>query len=80
MRKIPYGQINFETIINENLLYIDKTNYIEKLEADIDFRNVLETLTQKGDISAKIVNKFNLKMEITPCTILSMYSILGIVQ
>lgn len=24
MRKIPYGQINFETIIKENLLYIDK--------------------------------------------------------
>ena len=24
MRKISYGQINFETIIKENLLYIDK--------------------------------------------------------
>ena len=40
MRKIPYGQINFETIIKENLLYIDKTNYIEKLESDIEFRSV----------------------------------------
>ena len=40
MRKIPYGQINFETIINENLLYIDKSNYIEKLESDIDLRRV----------------------------------------
>ena len=39
MRKIPYGQINFETIIQENLLYVDKTNYIEKLESDIDYRN-----------------------------------------
>ena len=39
MRKIPYGQINFETIIQENLLYIDKTDYIEKLESDIDYRN-----------------------------------------
>ena len=38
MRKIPYGEINFETIINDNLLYIDKTNYIEKLEADVDLK------------------------------------------
>ena len=39
MRKIPYGQINFETVIKNNLLYIDKTNYIENLESDIDYRN-----------------------------------------
>ena len=32
MRKIPYGQINFERIIKENYLYVDKTKYIEKLE------------------------------------------------
>ena len=32
MRKIPYGQINFETIIKNNYLYVDKTKYIEKLE------------------------------------------------
>ena len=32
MRRIPYGQINFERIIKENYLYVDKTKYIEKLE------------------------------------------------
>ena len=32
MRRIPYGQINFERIIKENYLYVDKTRYIEKLE------------------------------------------------
>ena len=32
MRKIPYGQINFETIIKNNYLYVDKTKYLEKLE------------------------------------------------
>ena len=32
MRKIPYGQINFERIITNNYIYVDKTKYIEKLE------------------------------------------------
>ena len=32
MRKIPYGQINFEKIIKDNYIYVDKTKYIEKLE------------------------------------------------
>ena len=32
MRRIPYGQINFERIIKENYLYVDKTKYIEKIE------------------------------------------------
>ena len=32
MKRIPYGQINFERIIKENYLYVDKTKYIEKLE------------------------------------------------
>ena len=32
MRKIPYGQINFERIITDNYIYVDKTKYIEKLE------------------------------------------------
>ena len=38
MRKIPYGEIDFETVIKNNLLYIDKTSYIEKLESDIDLK------------------------------------------
>ena len=38
MRKIPYGEINYETVIKNNLLYIDKTNYIENLESDIDYK------------------------------------------
>ena len=32
MRKIPYGQINFERIITNNYIYVDKTKYIERLE------------------------------------------------
>ena len=32
MRKIPYGQINFERIITGGYIYVDKTKYIEKLE------------------------------------------------
>ena len=38
MRKIPYGEIDFETVIKNNLLYIEKTSYIEKLESDIDLK------------------------------------------
>ena len=38
MRKIPYGEINYETVIKDNLLYIDKTRYIENLESDIDYK------------------------------------------
>jgi len=32
MKKIPYGISNFETIIEENYYYVDKTKYIEILE------------------------------------------------
>ena len=32
MRDIPYGEANFETIRTENCIYVDKTEYIEKLE------------------------------------------------
>ena len=32
MRKIPYGRINFEEIITDGYIYVDKTKYIEKLE------------------------------------------------
>ncbi|MBR2786735.1 MAG: AAA family ATPase [Clostridia bacterium] len=36
MLDIPYGDGNFENIRNENLIYIDKTMYIEKLEQGSD--------------------------------------------
>ena len=36
MRQIPYGEANFEEIINNNAIYVDKTMYIEKLEESID--------------------------------------------
>ncbi|OFI06674.1 putative AAA-ATPase [Clostridium acetireducens DSM 10703] len=32
MKKIPYGISNFQTIIEDNYLYVDKTKYIEILE------------------------------------------------
>ena len=32
MKKIPYGIIDFKSLIEENYYYIDKTNYLEKLE------------------------------------------------
>ena len=32
MRKLPIGISNYEDIINENRIYVDKTMYIEKLE------------------------------------------------
>lgn len=32
MKKIPYGISNYKTIAQENYVYVDKTNYIEKLE------------------------------------------------
>ena len=30
--KIPYGEADYKTLIEENYIYIDKTMYIEKLE------------------------------------------------
>ena len=32
MKKLPIGMSNYEDIVNENRFYIDKTQYIEKLE------------------------------------------------
>ena len=32
MRKLPNGISNYETIVRENYIYVDKTIYIEKLE------------------------------------------------
>ena len=32
MKKLPYGISNYEKIIEENYKYVDKTQYIEKLE------------------------------------------------
>ena len=35
MRKIPYGEINFESLIKSDAIYVDKTPYIEKLEEEL---------------------------------------------
>ncbi|SHF09315.1 Predicted AAA-ATPase [Marinitoga hydrogenitolerans DSM 16785] len=32
-KKIPYGEQNFERLIMQNYYYIDRTQYIEKLES-----------------------------------------------
>ena len=32
MKKIPYGIINFKSLIEEDYYYVDKTMYLEKLE------------------------------------------------
>lgn len=32
MKKIPEGISNYETTLNDNYYYVDKTNYIKKLE------------------------------------------------
>ena len=32
MKKLPYGISNYEELITENYYYVDKTEYIEKLE------------------------------------------------
>ena len=40
MRQIPYGQINFESIIKDNCIYVDKTMYLEKLESSPNFKKV----------------------------------------
>lgn len=31
-KKLPYGQSNYETLVNDNFLYVDKTKYIETME------------------------------------------------
>ena len=41
MLDIPYGDGNFENIRNENLIYIDKTMYIEKLEQGSDRKKTI---------------------------------------
>ena len=33
MYKIPYGESNFEKIRTEGFLYVDKTHFIETIEA-----------------------------------------------
>ena len=30
--KIPYGEADFKTLREENFIYVDKTEYIKKLE------------------------------------------------
>ncbi len=36
MKKIPYGKINYQKLIEENCYYVDKTMYLEKLENNDD--------------------------------------------
>lgn len=31
-KKIPYGQSNYEDLVNNNFIYVDKTSYVERLE------------------------------------------------
>jgi hypothetical protein len=33
MKRIPYGQSNYKNLVEDNYIYIDKTPYLEKLEA-----------------------------------------------
>lgn len=37
IKKIPYGMTDFERIIRENFYYIDKTEYIAKIEDTTSF-------------------------------------------
>ena len=41
MRQIPYGQINFESLIKDNCIYVDKTQYIEKLESSPNLKTTI---------------------------------------
>ncbi|MGL5087119.1 MAG: AAA family ATPase, partial [Clostridium sp.] len=31
-KRLPYGQSSYNTLVNDNFIYVDKTKYIEKLE------------------------------------------------
>lgn len=33
MKKLPYGISNYDELIEDNYYYVDKTEYIEKLES-----------------------------------------------
>ena len=41
MRQIPYAQINFESLIKDNCIYVDKTQYIEKLESSPNLKTTI---------------------------------------
>ena len=34
IKRLPYGNSNFERLIRENYVYVDKTKYIELLEKE----------------------------------------------
>lgn len=38
LKRIPYGISNFKALIDKNMYYVDKTNYIELLEAKDDYQ------------------------------------------
>ena len=44
MRKLPNGISNYETIVRENYIYVDKTMYIEKLE-NLSDRTIMNMIT-----------------------------------
>lgn len=58
MRKIPYGQINFETVIKNNLLYIDKTNNKETLQ---DMQNKFAQKVKYG--AERFIARYNIKCD-----------------
>ena len=40
-KMLPSGISNYEQLVNENYLYVDKTHYIEKLEKEQADRNIM---------------------------------------
>lgn len=53
IKKIPYGMTDFERIILENYYYVDKTQYIAKVEKVTSFFFFVRTL----DVSEKAFSK-----------------------
>ena len=41
MRDIPYGVVNFKELRSQNAVYVDKTKYLEKLEATMQLKKVI---------------------------------------
>ena len=68
MKKLPYGISNYEELIMDNYYYVDKTEYIEKLENIAEkrimflrprkFGKTLFTSTLENYYDIKKVDKF----------------------
>ena len=83
MKKLPNGISDYERLVENNYLYVDKTKYIEKLEnlsqPYIMFlrpRKFGKTLSGKGVIS-ELTEKFNPAIEFTEKDLVSMLYYLG---